>query len=100
MKRYCGMCDMWVNGRECPRCGADTDAPERTARRRDEHPHTCHDMNPPFPGPCRACVLEAPVYPTAIHAAEPTTCRRCGEPSNGRTYCSNACWMADAELGR
>ena len=26
-KRYCGMCDAWVNGRECPKCGADTDAP-------------------------------------------------------------------------
>jgi hypothetical protein len=21
-------------------------------------PHTCHDMNPPFPGPCRACETE------------------------------------------
>lgn len=20
--------------------------------------HTCHDMNPPFPGPCRACEIE------------------------------------------
>jgi hypothetical protein len=20
--------------------------------------HTCHDMNPPFPGPCRACEFE------------------------------------------
>lgn len=27
--RYCGMCDEWVKGRECPKCGADTDAPER-----------------------------------------------------------------------
>ena len=26
-KRYCGMCDKWVKGRECPLCGADTDAP-------------------------------------------------------------------------
>lgn len=26
-KRYCGMCDEWVHGRKCPRCGADTDAP-------------------------------------------------------------------------
>lgn len=24
-KRYCGMCDEWVKGRECPKCGADTD---------------------------------------------------------------------------
>lgn len=24
-KRYCGMCDEWVNGKECPKCGADTD---------------------------------------------------------------------------
>jgi len=24
-KRYCGMCDELVNGRECPKCGADTD---------------------------------------------------------------------------
>lgn len=28
-RRYCGMCDEWVKGRECPKCGADTDAPER-----------------------------------------------------------------------
>lgn len=21
-------------------------------------PHTCHSMNPPFPGPCRACELK------------------------------------------
>lgn len=25
-KHYCGMCDAWVKGRECPKCGADTDA--------------------------------------------------------------------------
>ena len=25
-KRYCGMCDAWVKGHECPKCGADTDA--------------------------------------------------------------------------
>lgn len=24
-KRYCGMCDKLVTGRECPLCGADTD---------------------------------------------------------------------------
>lgn len=24
--RYCGPCDAWVKGRECPKCGADTDA--------------------------------------------------------------------------
>jgi hypothetical protein len=24
-KRYCGMCDAWVRGLECPKCGADTD---------------------------------------------------------------------------
>lgn len=24
-KRYCGMCDEWVKGKECPKCGADTD---------------------------------------------------------------------------
>jgi hypothetical protein len=46
--RYCGMCDRMVVGRECPFCGADTDAMPRTH-------HTCHDMNPPFPGPCAAC---------------------------------------------
>jgi len=31
-KRYCGMCDEWVKGRECPKCGADTDAAIKTAR--------------------------------------------------------------------
>lgn len=25
-RRYCGPCDRWVVGRECPACGADTDA--------------------------------------------------------------------------
>ncbi len=25
--RYCGPCDAWVRGRQCPQCGADTDAP-------------------------------------------------------------------------
>lgn len=24
-KRYCGPCDEIVTGRECPKCGADTD---------------------------------------------------------------------------
>lgn len=28
-KRYCGMCDKWVVGHECPKCGADTDAPRQ-----------------------------------------------------------------------
>lgn len=23
--RYCPMCDEWVKGKECPKCGADTD---------------------------------------------------------------------------
>lgn len=27
-----------------------------------ETPHTCHDMNPPFPGPCAACAREALAY--------------------------------------
>lgn len=86
-KRYCGMCDKWVSGRECKYCGADTDAAEKPPkmaadlmdalrRAMPPHWHTCHDMNPPFPGPCKACETEraeAPVYPTAIHAAnEPT----------------------------
>jgi hypothetical protein len=40
-----------VKGRECPLCGADTlELPDS--------PHTCHDMNPPFPGPCGACERE------------------------------------------
>lgn len=36
--RYCGPCDKWVIGKECPRCGADTDAPdpEREAYERAE----------------------------------------------------------------
>jgi hypothetical protein len=29
-KRYCGMCDAWVKGKECPKCGADTDKAEKT----------------------------------------------------------------------
>ena len=24
-RRYCGPCDEWVRGDECPKCGADTD---------------------------------------------------------------------------
>lgn len=32
-KRYCGMCDEWVKGRECPKCGADTDAPAKESPR-------------------------------------------------------------------
>jgi hypothetical protein len=28
-KRYCPMCDVWVKGHECPKCGADTDTPMR-----------------------------------------------------------------------
>lgn len=24
-RRYCGPCDEWVTGRECPKCGADTE---------------------------------------------------------------------------
>lgn len=31
-RRYCGPCDTWVTGAECPSCGADTDAPARAAR--------------------------------------------------------------------
>jgi len=31
-KRYCGMCDEWVKGRECPKCGADTEAPKKLTR--------------------------------------------------------------------
>jgi hypothetical protein len=36
--RYCGPCDKWVVGKECPLCGADTDAPdpEREAYERAE----------------------------------------------------------------
>lgn len=30
-KRYCGPCDAWVPERECPACGADTDAAEKLA---------------------------------------------------------------------
>lgn len=26
---------------------------------KEELQHTCHDMNPPFPGPCAACDIEA-----------------------------------------
>jgi hypothetical protein len=51
-RRYCGMCDELVNGRECPKCGADTDAWPRAVH------HTCHDMQPPFSGPCAACKRE------------------------------------------
>jgi hypothetical protein len=32
MKRYCAPCDTWVTGKECPACGADTDAPESNPR--------------------------------------------------------------------
>lgn len=28
-KRYCGMCDEWVSGKECPKCGAATDAAQK-----------------------------------------------------------------------
>lgn len=28
-RRYCGMCDEWVTGRECPKCGADTDKADK-----------------------------------------------------------------------
>ena len=31
-QRYCGMCDAWVRGKECPHCGADTDAGAPDAR--------------------------------------------------------------------
>jgi hypothetical protein len=31
-KRYCGMCDEWVKGRECPKCGADTDKALKPAK--------------------------------------------------------------------
>ncbi len=31
-KRYCGMCDEWVKGRECPKCGADTEALQKLTR--------------------------------------------------------------------
>jgi hypothetical protein len=72
-KRYCGMCDRMVSGRECPRCGADTDALDKAepevidlmdALRRalPKIWHTCHDMNPPFPGPCAACERERSRY--------------------------------------
>jgi hypothetical protein len=66
-RRYCGPCDRVVKGRECPRCGADTDSipkPEPVdlmdALRRalPRLWHTCHDMNPPHPGPCVACAAE------------------------------------------
>lgn len=61
-KRYCGMCDEMVVGLECPRCGADTDAVvdliKALRRAMPPHWHTCHDMNPPFPGPCTACETE------------------------------------------
>lgn len=74
-KRYCGMCDCMVKGKECPLCGADTDVVPRSKPRRLEH--VCHDMQPPFAGTCAACeheraeALGAPVYPTAIHADNP-----------------------------
>lgn len=32
-KRYCGMCDAWVRGKECPKCGADTDKAEPEPRK-------------------------------------------------------------------
>jgi hypothetical protein len=74
-RRYCGMCDQMVRGRECPQCGADTDALPKAAKNaqpvvdlmdalrralpRDYRlQHTCHDMNPPHPGPCAACDAE------------------------------------------
>lgn len=54
-KRYCGPCDELVKGRECPKCGADTDAAVTRATWQE---HVCHDMNPPFGGPCPACESE------------------------------------------
>lgn len=72
--RYCEMCDKRVKGKECPLCGADTRAIPRPTPRAQ---HTCHDMQPPFAGPCGACeqeqaaALASPVYPTAIHADNP-----------------------------
>lgn len=75
-RRYCGMCDKLVPAREreCRACGADTDPwPDD----QPNYDHTCHDMQPPFPGPCAACdreraeVLASPVYPTAAHSDSP-----------------------------
>lgn len=65
-RRYCGMCDQMVDGLECPRCGADTDPcanlinalQNAFVREVDHGPHTCHDMNPPHPYPCKACEVE------------------------------------------
>jgi len=31
-RRYCGPCDRWVVGRECPACGADTETGRQEAR--------------------------------------------------------------------
>src|SRR5688500_11724918 len=63
MKRYCGMCDKMVKGRECPLCGADTDAWPKAIH------HTCHDMNPPLPGPCSACEQERSESASSVAAA-------------------------------
>lgn len=83
-ERYCGMCERWFPvrvGKECPECGFDLSEPIanlmdalRVALPRDQH--VCHDMQPPFAGPCAACeheraeaeALDAAVYPTAVHA--------------------------------
>lgn len=52
--------------------------------------HTCHEINPPFPYPCKACATErsealaAPVYPTAIHADSAGVAPLCG-PSLGQS---------------
>ena len=35
-RRYCGPCDAWVKGRECPQCGAETDKPARQTDEREE----------------------------------------------------------------
>ncbi len=49
---------------------------------RDALTHTCHDMHPPFPGPCRACQMERPARTvTRDHAA---ACARFIEPVVGQ----------------
>lgn len=34
-RRYCGPCDAWVVGAECPDCGATTDRPAPAPKRAD-----------------------------------------------------------------
>lgn len=47
--RYCGWCVAWAKGRECPTCGADTDAPITGCPECDSGntPHTLAHENKP-----------------------------------------------------